>query len=379
MQKLIGKKEEKENNENLPKKPKPGSSFKLIKPLGILILLGILAFFFSQHFYFFKKVNPDEIGIRQRGGRIVEVVGPGLYSDVGLYVELETYSTQEYDWVSTDPEVITLDQQRLGVVVSGSIFRPSITDVALVKSLWTKYKTLYTSDLALQKKMDELSFQAMKVCVGDRSFSDSVIGSDRDSLRQCIEEELDGLTQPFGLVVQNVVVPNVTLSPEVQAKLDAITQARLDTEKAEQDRLKAIAEGAAEQAQQEAEIRVEQSKLQEQARQETILAQLEQEKLNAQMSVIEAQKENELVAAQKDLEINTALAAAYTEKAKADLAQEMALAEIYESNPNYYLYMLALANANAIKDSDKLIFTPEGVFPQLVFGDTLTPVVPVGE
>ena len=379
MQQLKGKTQGNEGSESSPQKQKTGFSRRLFRPGIILILLALLAFFFSQHFYFFKKVNPDEIGIRQRGGRIVEVVGPGMYSDVGLFVQLETYSTQEYDWVSTDPEVITFDQQRLGVVVSGSIFRPSISDVAMVKMLWTQYKTLYTSDLALQKKMDELSFQAMKVCVGDRSFSESVIGSDRDSLRQCIKEELDGLTAPFGLIVQNVVVPNVTLSAEVQAKLDAITQSRLDTEKAEQDRLKAIAEGAAQQAQQEAEIRVEQSILQEQARQETILAQLEQEKLSAQMAVIEAQKENELLAAQKDLEINEALAAAATEKAKADLARELALAEIYGQNSNYYQYMLALANASAITASDKLIFTPEGVFPQLVFGENLTPVVPVGE
>ena len=93
--------------------------------------------------------------------------------------------------------------------------------------------------------------------------------------------------------------------------------------------------------------------------------------------MIEAQKNNELLAAQRDLEINTALAAAAIEKAKADLAQEIALSQIYAENPNYYTYKMSLANASAIKDTDKLIFVPEGTFPQLIFGESLRPVVPV--
>ena len=40
-------------------------------------------------------------------------------------------------------------------------------------------------------------------------------------------------------------------------------------------------------------------------------------------------------------------------------------------------YQLALANASAIKATDKMIFVPDGVFPQLIFGNDLKPVVPV--
>ena len=49
-----------------------------------------------------------------------------------------------------------------------------------------------------------------------------------------------------------MTVPNVALSPEVQQLLDAITKSRLETEKADQDRLKAIAQGEASKAEQEA-------------------------------------------------------------------------------------------------------------------------------
>lgn len=344
----------------------------------VIIVLGLLGILLTPHIYLLQRVNPDQVGVKTRGGRIVNVVTPGIYSDLGLYVELVTYSTQSYQFSASDPEVITQDNQRLGVTVSGSVFRPSSSDVELVKALWIKYRNIYTNNDALQAVMNDLTTQAIKVCVGDRPFQDSVIGSDRDSLRNCIDDELNKLAESYGLSVANVTVPNVSLSPEVQSLLDAITKSRLETEKAQQDKLKATAEGQAAQAQQEAAIRVEQSKMQETTRQQTILAALEQEKLQAQLVVIEAQKANDLLAAQKDLEINKALAAAAIEKAKADIARELALADLYQANPNYYMLQMALANASAIKNTDKLIFTPEGVFPQLVFGSNVLPTVNVG-
>ena len=273
--------------------------------------------------------------------------------------------------------MLTADNQRIGVTVTGSVFRPGETDIELVKTLWTKYRAVYTDNNSLQKVISDLSLQAIKVCVGDRPFKDLVIGSERDALRTCIDGELNGLTTTYGLSVANVTVPNVVLSPEVQSLLDQITKSRLETEKADQDRLKATAEGLAEQAKQEAEIRVEQSRFQEETKQQTILATLNEEKLRAQLAVIEAQKANDLVSAQKDFEINKAQAAAALEKAKADLAQETALAEIYRLNQGYLDLQIALANASALKTTDKIVFTPEGVMPNLVFGNNILPTVPV--
>jgi hypothetical protein len=346
----------------------------------LLVFFGVLFLFIlgRQHIYLFAQVKEDQIGVKIRGGKIVEILPPGVYSDAGLFVRLDRYSTQEYKFSSADPEVITLDNQRIGVTVSGSVFRPTLADANRVPDLWIQYKQLYTDDSVLQRKMDDLSFQAMKVCVGDRPFQDSVIGSDRDALRNCIDDELNKLVEPFGLSVANVVVPNVTLSAEVQAKLDAITQSRLDTEKAQQDEKKAVAEGLAQRAAREAQIRVEQSSKQEEARQQTILAALEEERLRAQRAVIEAQKANDLITAQRDLEITRVQAEVAQERARADLAQQIALAQIYSENENYLLFQMALVNSQAIQPTDKLIFTPEGVFPSLVFGNNVLPTLPVG-
>lgn len=363
--------------------PKPGGTNPIVLVIrGVIILVVLLVLFaFSKPFwYLFEKVDPDQVGIKTRNSQIVGVVPAGVYSDFGLYVKLETYSTLAYQFTSTDPEVITMDNQRLGVTVTASAFRPklSTTSETDIVTLWTKYRTIYTNDNSLQQVLNDLSFQAMKVCVGNKPFQDSIIGSDRDSLRTCIDEELNKLAKNYGLTVTNVTVPNVALSPEVQALLDAITKSRLETEKAAQDKLKADAEGLARKAEQEANIRVEQAKIQEETKQQTILAQLNEDKLLAQQKVIEASKANDLLAAQKDLEINKALSAAAAEKAKADLAKDLALAEMYTKNPTYAAYMAAVINASAIKETDKFIFTPEGVFPQLVFsGAGVLPTVPV--
>jgi hypothetical protein len=348
--------------------------------LGIIAIISAMIFLFvfsTPHFYFFKQVREDQIGIKIRSGQITHVLPPGVYHDIGWFVRLETFSTQEYKFQASDPEVITRDQQRIGVVVSGSVFRPGLADESRLKLLWTQYKSLYTNDDALRQKFDQLAMQAMKVCVGDRPFQDSVIGSDRDALRQCIDVELDKLAEPYGLLVTNVVVPNVNLSPEVQAKMDAITQSRLDTEKAAQDKLKADAEARAEQARKEGEIRVSMSQKQEEARQQATLAQLEQERLTAQMAVITAQKQNDLLSAQKELEIAEARARAATAQARADLAHQLTLAELYGLHPEYVSIIIAQTNASAIKSTDKLIFTPEGVFPNLVFSSGVLPTFPV--
>jgi len=343
----------------------------------LMVLLGLSSLLLTPHFYFLGRVNADEVGVQTSGGRIKDIVPPGIYSDVGLFVSLNTYSVQAYQFQVADQEVLTQDNQRIGVTVSGSVFRPGPADTELIRSLWTKFRLVYVDNAALQKVISDLTLQSVKVCVGDRPFKDSVIGSERDALKACIDKELNGLAKNYGLSVANVTVPSVVLSPEVQSLLDQITKSRLETEKAEQDRLKATAQGNAEQAKQEAEIRVEQSRIQEQTKQQTILAKLDQDKLRAQQAVIEAQKANDLLSAQKDLEINKAMAAAALEKAKAELAKETALADIFRLNQGYLSLQLALANASALKATDKIIFTPEGVMPNLVFGSNILPTVPV--
>jgi hypothetical protein len=272
--------------------------------------------------------------------------------------------------------VITLDRQRIGLKVSGDAFRPGFGDADQMQELWPKYQALYLSDAALLERIGNLTLQAMKSCVGDRTFNDNVIGSSRDELRSCIDDNLSLLAGSYGLDIRNIAVPNVILSIEVQASLDSITKSRLDTELAQQDAIKAKEQAAADQAREEGAVRVELARQQEEVRQKTTLAELEKVRLQVQQTVIVAEKANDLLAAEKDLEINRARAEAAAEAARAQLAQELALAELYGQNPAYAYIQALLANASALTEVDKIIFTEEGMMPTIVIpGPGIMPTV----
>ena len=380
---------------NIPRVPRrmpSGSPFVVV--IVVVIVVLFLMVFARNFFYAFERVNEQEVGVQFQGGRIKDVVGPGVYTDVGLFVQIVRVSSQAIPFSVQDDEIITQDKQRIGLLVSGDIFRPNISQKDTIQALWAQYRSIYLQDELARSRIQDQARQAMKVCVGDRTFDDSVVGTARDVLRQCIDDELNTRASNFGLRVENLVVPDVILSPAVQSALDAIVQSRLETEKAAQDKLRADAQADAEQARQEGEIRIEQSRIQEQARQQTALAQLEEQKVaaqkavieaeranelarvEAQKAVIEAEKQNELLAAQRDIEIAQALAIAAEEQARAQIAVESALAELYAGRPDYVQLLIVQANASALRATDKVIFTPEGMTPTLVLpGPGIVPTV----
>lgn len=339
----------------------------LISIIVVFVIVGIAI----RSFWYFEVINNDEVGIAIQAGQIQGVKQPGIAYDVGLFVELVKIKTSAVAITVDDPELITSDKQRIGLQVTADVFRPRETD--LVTSNYARYRGIYTDDESLQQRMTAFTLQAMKVCVGDKKFDEAVIGSGRDELRACIDEELSSLAEPLGLEVRNVAVPQITILPEVQAALDAIVQSRLATEKAKQDVEKAKQESLASQAVEEGRIRVEQSKLQEEARQQVTLQELKQQQLEAQLAVIE----QETINTQAQVELTKVQQQVAAEQAQVDIAKEIALANLYAENPAYVALQVALANAQAIKETDKLIFTPDGVFPNLIFNNGAVPTFDV--
>lgn len=384
---------------NTSKRPPIFRNIGTIAVVVVLILVVIfLLRFTGQFFYFLERVEAQELGVQFQSGKITDVVGPGVYSDVGLYVDLKRVSSQAVPFTVTDAELITKDKQRIGLVVTGDTFRPGLAEKDLIQGFWAQYGNLYLNDDLLRQRMEDRAKQAMKVCVGDRNFDDAVIGTARDDLRACITTELDEMASAYGVNILNVAVPDVILLPDAQARLDEIVQSRLQTEKAKQDELRAKAEAAAEQARQEGEVRVAQSRIQEEARQQKTLAELERQKIESQRAVIEAErsneltrveaeraiiqaeKDNELLDADLDLQVQAARAKAAAEQAKADIAKQLALAEVYGQYPDYLQLLMVQTNASALKPTDKVIFSPEGTTPTIVLpGPGIMPTVETGQ
>jgi hypothetical protein len=360
-----------QNQKNNSSEPRP-SFFSLIPRWVFGAVAGTILVIFlasiSNSFWYFEVIENDEVGISIEAGEIQTVLQPGIAYDFGLFVDLVKIRTSAVALTVDDPELITIDKQRIGLQVTADVFRPREADIVI--SNYSRYRNIYLNDDSLQQRMTAFTLQAMKVCVGDKKFDEAVIGSGRDDLRACIDDELSALAEPLGLEVRNVAVPQITISPEVQAALDAIVQSRLATEKAKQDAQKAEQEAAAQQAVEEGRIRVEQSKLQEEARQQAILQELKRQQLEAELAVIAQQTIN----AEAQLELTQAQQAIADEQARVDIARELALAQMYSQYPNYVALQIALANASAIKDTDKFVYTPEGVFPNLILTNGAIPL-----
>ena len=95
--------------------------------------------------------------------------------------------------------------------------------------------------------------------------------------------------------------------------------------------------------------------------------------------MIESQSANDLLAAELALEIKQAEALAAEAAAQAELAVQIALADIYSENPEYLQLLIVQANAAALNPTDKIIFIPEGTTPTLVLpGPGIVPTIDAG-
>ncbi|MHC1771676.1 MAG: hypothetical protein AB9907_08065 [Flexilinea sp.] len=375
-----------------PEKPKKNKSTSLMNKtnwivliIAILLIAGFVTF---KPVYIMKGLGQQEMGVKIRAGEIVDIVGPGgIYSDFGLYVKMESYNIEGVWFQVSDDEVFTKDMQPVFVEIRGQVFRPSLTSVMDTKADGTveyfskdqiakdfvNYRRIYTSNETLESQMDGFSRQAMKVCVGQNDLRGNAVAEGRDTLRACIESELEKLTREIGMYVSNIVVTDVQASDQAMVVINETNQYLLDAEKAKAQSQKLEQEGKANAVQKEAEIRVQQAAAQETARQKVVLAQLEEQELIAKRAVLSAEKENAIL----EQQWNTEKAKAAVELAKADLANTELLANIYENNPSYYQYLIAQLNASAIKETDKFIIVPEGTVPQIVLGKDVIPTVPV--
>jgi hypothetical protein len=353
--------------------------------VGLLIGLAVpvaLLFVVSQFLgYALANVKDTQVGIQLHAGQPFRVVGPGVYTDLQPFAEMKTISIAGLPFEVQDPEVLTKDKQRIGVAVTGTVHRPGVDKSDVLLRNWAQYRTFYTDDMALvgpDKKaglMRSIGQQAMKVCVGDLTFDDAVIGSARDVLRECIDKQLDALAVGYGLEVRNVVVHDVILSKEVQGQLDAITKARFDTQLAHQREEQAKAEAERELAVQQGQIRVEQGKIQEKARQDALTAELNQKRFAAERAVIETEKANQEFTAQRDLEIAKVQRLVAEENARSTLAPEQAKAAMHEASPRYTDLRRTEAMAGAYKQTDKFVVLPDGTNPYVFIGGEKPPVV----
>ncbi|MBN1149338.1 MAG: hypothetical protein JXA78_18900 [Anaerolineales bacterium] len=361
-----------------------GFSLLVIILLFMVGILGVSIFGYALH-----SVGDNEIAVRLQKSVIKDIVGPGVYTDLNPFADIVDIKIEGVPFCAEDVEVVTKDLQRIGVRVCGTVHRPDLAKSTVLKQNWSQYKTFYTNDddlvgryenrggqevLIAKGLMQELSQQAMKVCVGDRIFNEAVVGTARDVLRTCMDEEISKLAEGYGgLEVRNVVVPDIILGDDVKQLMDDITKSRFETDLAVQNAIKAKEQANERLAQEQGSIRVEQGRVQEQKRQEAITADLEKQALEAQLAVIIAQKANDLRNAQEDQKIAEAQLEVEKTRAQAEIASVLALANLYADNPEYLDFLIQQLWAQAWANTDKVV-VPAGTNPITILSPQSTPV-----
>jgi len=362
------------------------------------ILAGLTVMFFSVKAtlfgYVLHNVPPGSIAVQLRKNVVIDIKNQGVFHDTDWFADIKNIDVSVLRWCAYDSEVLTKGEnssigQRIGLAVCGTVQRPGIDKraeyLADNAKLWNDYHQYFTDNpylvgvftettndigdtVVVVKEaglMQSLAQQAMKVCVGEKTFAQAAVGNKRDDLATCIQDELEGRASVYGgITVANVTVPNIVLTPEAKLLLDTITTSQLETERLAQDAKKALAQGVANLAEQQAQIMVEQGKIQETERQKTITAALEVSRLEAERAVIEATASNNLLAAEKAQAVNQALFEAKMLQAKADRADDLYYASILQNNPAYMNLLIAQVWSQAIKETDKII--PVGSNPYTI-------------
>lgn len=233
--------------------------------------------------YWNDDVETSQVGVKVDGGRIVECLGPGIYTDLGLFTDLREVSASTLTFQVTDPEVATADNQLVGISITIQARRQSSCEA--VTNLLTNWAAL-VDDPNLIATVSATAKEGIKI--GTRDFTLTQLMSDRNGLAQKIMAALEQDTAEYSTEVINVTVENVALSPEYSAQMQekALLTAQIETEARRQDLIKQQASNEKLQREQDTEI---------------LQAQLKKEEAQTQVQVEIAEREGEVIAARNKI------------------------------------------------------------------------------
>ncbi len=204
---------------------------KLFNGLSLVALFAV----FVSACYWNDDVKRDQYGVKMRAGKIVECVGPGIYSDGEWFADLIEVSANTLSFEVNDPEVATQDSQLVGITVVVQARRKG--DCESLKNLLTNWASL-TDDANLSSVISATANEGMKV--GTRQFTLTELLDDRNGLADTIRAALEDDAGKYSVDIINVTVKNVALDPEYAKILQekALLTAQIETAQRQQDLIK---------------------------------------------------------------------------------------------------------------------------------------------
>jgi regulator of protease activity HflC (stomatin/prohibitin superfamily) len=190
-----------------------------IKILMVLVALALSGCYVND------EVGTNQVAVQLEKNKIQSVVGPGVYSDWGLWADLQAMDVDTLTFPVEDPEVLTKDNQAVGVRITIQARRKSDTDS--VTNIFSKWSAL-VDNTALVNTISATAREGMKN--GTRGFTLPELLDDRNGLADAIRTQLEDDAQKYSVEIVNVTIENIAPSQAYMAILGETANIKAQTD-----------------------------------------------------------------------------------------------------------------------------------------------------
>lgn len=196
----------------------------------VLFPLIILSFLLTGC-YFNEEASASQVAVHMDRNQItrIEPVPGGVYTDMSYYSDLLVVDVSTLTFSVEDPEVLTKDDQAVGVRLTIQARRKG--DEASLKNLITNWNSLVDNQ-ALIDTITATAREGMKN--GVRGFTLPELLNDRNNLAEAIVRQLQSDTAKYSVEIINVTVENIAASPEYMTILSQTANLKAQTEQEKQ-------------------------------------------------------------------------------------------------------------------------------------------------
>lgn len=200
------------------------------------------------------SIDSNEVGIHMDDGvNPIRLLQPGRHSDGGYYASYVIVDTGIKRFDWNDPSLVTKDRQPVGLTLSVSVERPK--DQESLFNMFRSQRDALLDDAALQNLVISRVPRVAKAVVQSKDI-DTLLG--RGEAQQEIHEALQVELDQFGITLVDLGIQDIQVSASYQAVLEAKAESQAQAEKAKTDTI--LAEERLKQARAESEIAIEEAR-----------------------------------------------------------------------------------------------------------------------
>lgn len=253
---------------------------------SLSLLVSLLAMVMLSGCYWNEEVQPNQVAVKLYRNQIESIADKpgGVYSALTcFYCDLKAVDIDTQTFSVEDPEVLTKDNQAVGVKITIQARRKA--DTESIKNLLTNW-SLLTDNTQFTNTIAATAREGMKN--GVRNFTLSELLNDRNGLAGDIRTQLEEDAKNYSAQIVNVTIENIAPSAEYMTILSqtANLKAQTDQEIRRQDLINQKASN---------------SVLEQKKRVEVAIAQVEAEKAETEVQVEIARRQGDIVAAQNQV------------------------------------------------------------------------------